>query len=232
VRTRMLGHLQLIEPALAAAVGDGLGMAGQGDAITPARAPIDLAPSPALSLLAKAKPTLAGRKVGVLISDGFDRGVVDRLRAAVTAEHATLEIVAPKIAGATAADGTVVAADHMISGGPSVIFDAVAVALGAGTAAVPPGADEWVHNAFVHCKVIGVAGPVQALLDRAGATRDAGVIDLGKTAADFIAAAKRGRVWAREGGDAAAPAPASRSKPASKPSVTKRQPKPAARSRR
>jgi len=45
-------------------------MEGQADSITPARPPIDMKPSPALSLIKKAKPTLKGRKVGVLVTDG------------------------------------------------------------------------------------------------------------------------------------------------------------------
>ncbi|HEY5951544.1 MAG TPA: hypothetical protein VIV40_38885, partial [Kofleriaceae bacterium] len=202
VRTRMLGHLNVIDPELGARVADGLGMPGQADAITPARNPIDLEPSPALSILAKHRPTLQGRRVGCLIGDGFDRGLVERLRAAVTAEGAMFEIVAPKIGGALAADGTQVKADHMILGGPSVLFDAVIVAPGA--VAIPmllleAAAKQWVADAFAHCKVIGVVGAAAPLLDAAGVKPDAGVIDItAKNPAAFIAAAKEGRIWARE----------------------------------
>jgi hypothetical protein len=83
IRTRMLGHLQIIDPELGDRVPDAMGMVGMADEITPAREPIDLDESPSLSLLAKFKPTLQGRKVGCLIGDGFDRGLVDKLRAAV-----------------------------------------------------------------------------------------------------------------------------------------------------
>ena len=138
----------------------------------------------------------------MLIGDGFDRGLVEKLRAAVTNEGAMFELCAPKIGGALAADGTQVPADHMIMGGPSVIFDAVVVAPGA--AAIPTllldaSAKQWVADAFAHCKVIGVVGAAQPLLDAAGVKPDAGVIDVGaKGAAAFVAAAKEGRVWARE----------------------------------
>ncbi len=201
VRTRMLGHLAIIDPELGAKVADAMGMTGKADAITPAREPIDLPPSPALSILANHVPTLEGRKVGVLIADGFDRGVVDKLRAEVTKAGAMFEIVAPKIGGALAGDGTQVMADHMISGGPSVIFDAVAVAPGAGASllAMDPVARQWVADAFAHCKVIGVIGNAMPLLDAAGVKSDEGVLSIdAKSAAAFVQRAAAGRIWARE----------------------------------
>ena len=202
IRRRMLGHLNIIEPELGMKVAEGLGMVGQADAITPARTPIDLPPSPALSILAKAPATLTGRKVGALIGDGFDRALVDTVRAAVVKEGAMFELVAPKIGKTLAADGTEVAADHMVAGGPSVIFDAVIVVPGAG--AIPDllgesAAIDWVSDAFVHCKVIGTVAVAQPLLEASRVKPDAGVIDLGgKGIAEFIDAAKRGRIWDRE----------------------------------
>jgi hypothetical protein len=53
-------------------------MEGQRAEITPYQAPIDLEPSPALSLVGKAKPLLKERKVGALVTDGADG---DRLQA-------------------------------------------------------------------------------------------------------------------------------------------------------
>src|ERR1700704_3322761 len=125
VRTRMLGHLQLIERELHDRVATAMGMTGRPDEIRPAVAPRDLAPSPALSMLGKAPATLRGRKVGILVASDFDRELVEQLGAALTKEHAMVELVGPKIGGARAADGTLVPVHHTISGGPSVIFDAV-----------------------------------------------------------------------------------------------------------
>jgi catalase len=58
----MLGHLALVEEALANAVESAIGMEGKRAEITPYQTPIDLDPSPALSLVGKAKPILKGRK--------------------------------------------------------------------------------------------------------------------------------------------------------------------------
>ncbi|HUS31649.1 MAG TPA: catalase [Kofleriaceae bacterium] len=202
IRTRMLGHLNIIEPELGARVADGLGMVGQAEAITPVREPIDLEPSPSLSILAKHVPTLQGRKVGCMIGDGFDRALVEKLRAAVVKEGAMFELVAPKIGGALAADGTQMPADHMILGAPSVLFDAVVVAPGAAalpTLMIESAAKQWVFDAFTHCKVIGVVGAAQPLLDAAGVMPDDGIVAItGKSLDAYVARVKQGRIWTRE----------------------------------
>jgi catalase len=206
IRRRMLGHLTVIDPELAARVAAKLGMEGEAEAITPARPPADLEPSPALSLLQKAPKTLAGRTVAVLVADGSDRGVVDRLRAAVEKESARLEVVAPRIAGATAADGRAIACDHALAAAPSVLFDAVAVVVSDAAArqlSADPHAVDWVRDAFAHRKVIGHSLEAAALLERAGVAPDPGIVALGapRDVAGFVGAAMNGRIWARERDD-------------------------------
>ena len=202
VRTRMLGHLDIIDRGLGGRVAAAMGMTGRADEITPARAPIDLPPSPALSILGKAVATLEGRKIGCLVADGFDLALVDKLRSAVTKAGAMFEIVAPRIGLTTAADGNPMQADHTIAGGPSVIFDAVAIVIGEDALAMllaMPAARDWISDAYAHCKVIGVVDVARPLLDAAQAIADEGVIDLaGKGIAEFIDAAKHGRIWSRE----------------------------------
>src|ERR1700721_4339550 len=100
IRSRMLGHLALVEEALAQAVETAIGMEGERAEITPYQAPVDLEPPPALSLVGKAKPTLKGRKVGALVGDGADGDQLEALRGALEKEGAELAIVAPKIGGA------------------------------------------------------------------------------------------------------------------------------------
>jgi len=98
IRRKMLGHLEVIDKELANKVADGLGMTGEAIAATPAAKPIDLDPSPALRLYGKYKPTLKGRKVGVLLADGFDPKLQTALVAAIKKEGATPAIIAPKVA--------------------------------------------------------------------------------------------------------------------------------------
>lgn len=87
-----------------------------------------------------------------------------------------------------------------LAGGPSVLFDAVSVALspeGANMLAKEAAAVAWVHDAFAHCEVIGTTEGAQALLDKAGVMPDEGIV-LEDKAAAFLDTASNGRVWSRE----------------------------------
>ena len=203
IRTRMLGHLANIDADLHAQVEDALGMKGQSDKITPAVAPRDLAPSPALSIIGKAPVTLKGRKVGVLLTDGFDPALLAALRTSAKSEKAALFVIAPKVGGAKDKTGALVEADGALSASASVFYDAVVILAseaGAEKLAKEAGAVDWTANAFAHLKVIGHTPNAQPLLDRAGVKPDAGVIPVpnGKGIAAFIKAAKAGRIWDRE----------------------------------
>src|SRR6202162_4233237 len=116
IRKKMLGHLNVIDEKLGAKVADGLGMIGEAIAATPAAKPMDLDPSPALRLYGKYKPTLQGRKVGILLADGFDAKLKDALVAAVKKEKATPAIIAPKAGGGMGSAGKKVMAEVALSG--------------------------------------------------------------------------------------------------------------------
>ncbi len=201
VRTTMLGHLAVIDDDLAERVAAGLGHDGAITPATPAvpvRTDIDTAPS--LSMLARGAPPFTGRQVGALVTDGAGAAVVTALRKAVEAAGAKLKIVCPTIGGVTLDDGSKLKADHQLAGGPSVLFDAVAiVASEDGTAALlgESAAVAWVHDAFAHLKVIGATDAAAPLLDAAGVEADEGVVVLGDAAA-FVTTAAAGRIWARE----------------------------------
>ncbi|MGI4879468.1 MAG: catalase [Janthinobacterium lividum] len=209
IRDRMLGQLVNIDPSLGRRVASGLGHRGPIERIAQAVATrTNLRPSPALSILAKAKPTLQGRKVGCLVADGTDASMVEALRQATVAAGADFKVIAPKIEGAVGAGGTIIPADMQLAGGPSVLFDAVVVVAapaGGADLATEAAAVAWVHDAFQHVKVIGFTAGAVPLLDKAGVTTagqpaDAGVIALadGGSGSSFLGAASRGRVWSRE----------------------------------
>ncbi len=203
VRCRMLGHLHLIHQTLAADVEAALGMEGQAQTITPAVAPKDLAPSPALSLLAHARATLDGRKVGVLVTAGFDSALLHELQAAVDAEHGVLVRIAPKVGGVLNRAGNLFEADFALSAAPSIFFDAVVVLAsedGAKTLSTEAAAVDWIRDAFGHLKAIGHTSDAGALLTAAGIQPDEAVIltDDKKAIRQFVTQAKQGRHWARE----------------------------------
>ena len=93
-------------------------------------------------------------------------------------------------------------ADFQLAGGPSVLFDAVYVALSKPTGrkllATEAAAVAWVHDAFQHLKVIGGTAPAStALLDAAGVVPDAGVL-IGTDTAPYLDTAAKGRIYDRE----------------------------------
>ncbi|MFH1554952.1 MAG: catalase [Pseudomonadota bacterium] len=206
LRERMVAHLLNIDEALGATVADKLGIKELPEpadaAITPRD---DLPASPALSIVQNGPPSFAGRKVGVLVSDSCDGALLKSLRAAIETEGATMEVIAPKVAGVEAADGTRVVAKHMIDGGPSVLFDAVALLLseeGAERLAGEAAARDFVADAFAHCKFIGFTAAAAPLLSKAGVAADAdeGLIPLesAASASHFVSSCRKLRLWARE----------------------------------
>ncbi len=94
----------------------------------------------------------------------------------------------------------------MIDGGPSVLYDAVALL--PATDAIDDlvqesTARDFVADAFAHCKFIGYVDAAMPLLAKAGIGEndlDAGCVALStaKTAANFVAALAPLRVWDRE----------------------------------
>ena len=205
IRTRMLGHLMIIDEELGAAVETALGMEGEADSITPATDPIDMELSPSLSLIKKAKPTLDGRKIAALVTDGVDDNLVTSLRTAVEEEGAMLVIVAPKVGGVTDRKGQKAARRSRLSSAPSIFFDAVALLPseeGAAMLVNEAAAIDWLRDAFGHLKVIGHVETASPIFEKAAMAldEDEGVVDLegADGIATFVASAKQHRIWERE----------------------------------
>ncbi len=199
IRQAMVGHLRQIDESLARRVADGLGM----DKLpppAPTTVPAQDRPlSPALQTIGKAKATLEGRCVGILVNDGSDGRMVTALRKAVMAAGAQVKVVAPKIGGVKLANGQRLAADGQLAGTPSMLFDAIAVVLsadGAQALAHDGAAVDFVRNAYGHLKAIAFDAGGQTLLQGCNVQPGAGVMPAHDTPA-FLAAAKT-RQWARE----------------------------------
>ena len=202
VRLRMLGHLLLIDKDLANEVITAMGAEGQADKITPAKTPVDLKISPALRIYGKYKPTLAGRKVGLLLGAGFDAKLKKDLVSQIENEGAKAAIVTSKIQGELDAQGQLVPADMALRASPSVLFDAVAILSGPEgdkKFAADPNAIGFVMDAVRHCKAVGFAG-IPSLAKAAAMKNEPGVADVtGKSGVKgFISDARTGRFWERE----------------------------------
>uniref|UniRef100_UPI0035CBC00B catalase n=1 Tax=uncultured Sphingomonas sp. TaxID=158754 RepID=UPI0035CBC00B len=203
IRARAVSHLINIDADLAATVADGLGMALP-DAAVAAKPTLDLPASDALSILLNGPENFKGRKMGIVLTDDSSADLFNALTAALDAEGAVWEVIAPKIGGVTLNDGTKVAAKQKIDGGPSVLYDAVAVlpsATGAALLAKDAAAKDFCADAFGHCKFIGFSADAAALFDAARIPEmDEGFVQLkaGKDAKGFVATCRALRFWPRE----------------------------------
>ncbi len=205
IRSRTISHLLNIDARLAATVADGLGLQVPDPALA-ARKPVsDLPPSAKLSIIKNGPTRFRGRKLGILLTDGADAALLNALIGAVHAEGAVYEIVAPKIGGVTLSDGVNVAAKHKIDGGPSVLFDAVAIIAsteGAAVLSMDAAARDFVTDAFAHCKFIGISAEAETIFAKAGLAEDLdeACLPLAKVgdAQVFIEACRQLRHWPRE----------------------------------
>jgi catalase len=206
IRERMVSHLLNIDDGLASTVAAGLGLEAlpkAADAALPTRK--ELKPSPKLSILRNGPVSFKGRKIGVLMTDGADAALFKALQSAAKAEGALLEVVAPQIGGVTDSKGNKIAAQQKLSGGPSVLYDAVVILAseaGGKALAKEAGARDFVSDAYGHCKFVGHVQAAQPLLESAGVARmlDAGFVALGAagTAKKFIETCRALRFWERE----------------------------------
>ncbi|KZD20363.1 catalase [Tardiphaga robiniae] len=206
IRERVVAHLLNIDTDLAGKVGQKLGLAKMpkpADAAVPTRQ--DLDESPALSIVKNGPQRFEGRKLGILVTDGVDANLLAALKAAIVKEGAVCEVVAPKVTGAKADDGSLVEADEMIDGGPSVLYDAVALLPGAAGMAdllQESTARDFLADAFSHCKFIAYVEAAMPLFAKAGIADalDDGVIPLAakKDIATFVGRLTELRFWERE----------------------------------
>jgi catalase len=194
-----------VDEDLARSVADGLGLPELPDPLPRAREPVqDLAPSPALSILANGPDSFAGRKLGILVTDGADAAKLAELTAAAEQAHVNVELVAPVVGGVKTSDGQRVPADQKVDGGPSVLYDAVAVLAsksGAPALAAMPAARDFVTDAYAHCKFIGYTGDAEPLLEATGlaSLTDDGFTNFGRlSAADFLTRCAQLRFWPRQ----------------------------------
>jgi catalase len=203
IRARVVSHLRNIHQLLAGKVADGLGLPLP-QAAQPARPPINnLPPSDALSIVKKGPGSFKGRKLGILLSDGADADLFAALTAACKKEGAQFEVIAPKIGGAILSDRKKVPAQQKIDGGPSVLYDAVALLVSEKGAALLAGdapTKDFISDAFAHCKFIAHSDASAPLLKAAGAKADGGFTPLKteRDAARFLKACGALRFWDRE----------------------------------
>lgn len=110
-------------------------------------------------------PTIATRRIAILIADGFNALEVEAVRAILAAEKAKAFVIGPhrgKIyaKGQQVGSGAGVVADHHFEGQRSTLFDALYIPSGEhGKTLMTNGrVIHWIREAFGHCKAIAAVG--------------------------------------------------------------------------
>ena len=207
IRERMVSHLLNIDKGLANKVAQALGlkkMPKPADAAMPTRQ--DLAASPSLSIVENGPLRFEGRKLGIFVTDGTDAHLLKAVKDALVKQKAAFEIIAAKVTGAKASDGSWIDADQMIDGGPSVLYDAVVLLptnAGMKNLKQESTARDFLADAFAHCKFIGFTPAALPLFEKCGITTadlDQGCVQLNgtKDAMSFVKNLGKLRVWDRE----------------------------------
>ncbi|WP_419419685.1 catalase [Legionella sp. D16C41] len=207
IRLRMVSHLLNIDQELANNVAKGLGIE-QLPKPAPAAKPTlqNLQASDKLSILKNPMNSFAGRTLGILLSDGANAKLYNKLIQELTAEGALPFVIAPHISGVTLSDGTKVKVNEKIGGGPSVLYDAVVLLIAEGKTALfnLPKVHEFINDAYLHCKFIGYTKHLQPLLTQVGSINhlDDGFFSLidENATAKFIKACRKLRYWSRNPG--------------------------------
>jgi catalase len=205
IRERMVSNLLNVDTELAKVVANGLGIKELPDAAKPQKAPIELAPSEKLSILKNGPKDFGGRKLGLLITDNAPADLIESLRNDFASQGATVAIVAPHAGTVIDSNMTEITVDERLDGGPSVLFDAVAIVCdqeGCNTLKEMGPCRDFISDAFHHCKYIAyneVAAPLftAAGLGEApddGCLKLSGTDDIGA----FLTACANLRYWQRQ----------------------------------
>lgn len=226
IRRRMVEHFAQIDERLAREVAQGIGVDVPTTSIRATSASSGgVAVSAALSLESpenKRKASAKGRKIAVLLAEGFDDAALEALEREAESQGAVVKIVCDQQGEIRSESGTTVTADESHLTTSSVVFDAVYVAGGlkaAQSLALQGDAIHFVHEAFRHCKPVGASGAGVAVLEStmlrgigfaasgSTTTTDRGVVtsrasDHADFARQFLGAVAMHRFWDRPMKDA------------------------------
>jgi len=117
-----------------------------------------------------AKPTIAARRVAILIADGFDAVAFGAAKAALGAAQAVPLVISSKRGPVTPQSGPAVQADHHLEGFRSTMVDALFIPGGQASVnalAKNGRALHWIREAFGHLKAIAATGEAVRLVKSA-----------------------------------------------------------------
>jgi catalase len=177
VYSRMVTRIADIDLSLAQSVAELVG----GEAPTSTSHPNHGRRAPALSQteFPGTTPTIASRRVAILIADGYDQVAFAAAYAAISAGLATPLVIGTKRSKVTAAGGaSSTQPHHHLEGFRSTMVDALFIPGGeqsVQTLSKNGRALHWIQEAFGHLKTIGATGEAVALVERAIGLASVGV---------------------------------------------------------
>ncbi len=228
IRVRMLGLLSQIDMQLAEKVAEGLGTSVPSVLETPINKGVSpenemgnqeprsidssVKSSDALSMIKNPtnSPTIASRKVAILCADGVSAASVMNIKNTLLKEDAKGFVIAKNLGSVLTDEGGAIPVDFSLLTTSSVLFDAVYVPHSEGLNDLVQNDDvqEFLNDAYKHCKVIGADGQaIGTLSETQFASKlnndDSGIILYSDAATetfalDFINAMASHRVWERE----------------------------------
>jgi len=226
IRQRMIGLLSQVDKALATNVADALGITvpkkpeqpmnhsipadGIAAKFQPKTVDQGIESSAPLSMANTIKDTIKSRKIAILTADDIDGSQVDKMKKALMAAGAVVEVIAPKLGQVSTIKGVSIPVDKTLMTVSSVLYDAVYVPGGSKAIAIlaqKPDAIDFISQAYKHCKAIAFETDADPLIQKTSIAEDllakktlSGIIsgtekDLSK---DFIKAIAQHRFWERE----------------------------------
>ena len=226
IRQRVIGLLSQVDKGLATNVADALGLSvpkkpeqpinhsipadGNPAKFQPKTVDQGIQSSAPLSMANTIKDTIKSRKIAILTADGTDGTQVDKMKKALQAAGAVVEVIAPKYGEISTVKGVAIPVDKSLMTVSSVLYDAVYVPGGAKAIAAlaqKPDAIDFISLANKHCKPVAFEADADPLIQKTSIGDDmrakkslAGILsgtekDLSK---DFIKAIAQHRFWERE----------------------------------
>ena len=202
LRVKMVDHLNHIDHDLAISVADNVGV----DAPKSSAADEKYTKkSPALSMENTVMDNITGRKVAILVDEGFHFEHVSQLKDALIEGNAMAHIIYKKMGMVKGDNGESMKVDKSHATASPVLYDAVFVPGGKKSVDSMKEFDflkHFVKEIFKHCKTIGAAGEGEELLTAAGIEKGEGVLIADSFDDKFTKSFKDvlpKRHWSREG---------------------------------
>ncbi len=177
IRQRMVDNLAHVDAKLAARVAAPLGIKAPDAKAAAGRLGFrdykiaqTVEEDAALSM-ARPAPDIKTRKVAILVADGVDLFTFKRIQQDLLDAGAVCKVIAPQLGTVNTSSGKQLAVDHTFANMPSVMFDALLLPGGEGSAATLAQLGDAVHfvlEAYKHCKTICALNEGAQLLSTLG----------------------------------------------------------------